>query len=60
MTHRFIKNEEESDAYNPFIRKLLRMNRRPGIVKKIKKRTHHRERHEAIAQINEQLKDALE
>jgi len=60
MIHRFMKNKEESDAYNPFIRKLLGMNRRAGIVKKIKKRTHHRERHEAHQQINEQLKDMLE
>lgn len=53
---RIIKNADEQDAYT-LARKFYCYLSRPGIVKKIKRRTHKRERQEAKAWIDEQLKD---
>lgn len=56
MIKRIIKNADEGDAYT-FARKFLCYLSRPGVVKKIKKRTHKRERQEGKKEINAQLND---
>lgn len=53
---RIIKNADEQDAYT-IARKFYCYLARPGIVKKIKRRTHKRERREEKRWINEQLND---
>lgn len=53
---RIIKNADEQDAYT-FARKFYCYLARPGMVKKIKRRTHKRERREAKGWIKEQLDD---
>ena len=53
---RIIKNADEQDAYT-LARKFYCYLARPGIVKKIKRRTHKRERREKKRWINEQLND---
>lgn len=53
---RIIKNGDEQDAYT-LARKFYCYLARPGVVKKIKRRTHKRERREAKGWINEQLND---
>ncbi|GAA4175908.1 hypothetical protein GCM10022287_22210 [Gryllotalpicola koreensis] len=45
-------NADEQDAYGPW-RKLLCYLDRPGVVKKIKRRTHKRERQEAKREMRE-------
>lgn len=54
---RIIKNAEETDAYSKWGRKIYCYLARPGVVKKIKKSTHKRERREASKWINEQRED---
>lgn len=54
MLRRAIKNADEQDAYT-FARKFYCYLARPGVVKKIKKRTHKRERREAKKEIKDQL-----
>jgi hypothetical protein len=49
-------NGDEYDAYTQW-RKYLCYLQRAGVVKKIKRRTHKRERREAQQQIKEQLED---
>ena len=56
MIKRIIKTGDEQDAYT-LARKFYCYLARPGAVKKIKRRTHKRERREAQKWINEQLKD---
>lgn len=56
MTQRFIKDGDEQDAYTRW-RKIYCYLARPGAVKKIKKRTHRRERREGKEVIKEQMKD---
>lgn len=56
MIRRAIKNDDEQDAYT-LARKFYCYLARPGVVKKIKKRTHKRERQEGKLEIKEQLKD---
>lgn len=51
---RIIKNGDEQDAYT-LARKFYAYLSRAGVVKKIKRRTHKRERREAKRWINEQL-----
>ena len=51
---RIIKNGDEQDAYT-IARKFYVYLSRAGAVKKIKRRTHKRERREAKRWINEQL-----
>ena len=53
---RIIVNGDEQDAYTGW-RKLYIYTSRPGVIKKIKKRTHKRERKEAARWIKEQLED---
>jgi hypothetical protein len=53
---RIIKNGDEQDAYT-FARKFYCYLARPGVVKKIKRRTHKRERKEAKRWIDEQRED---
>lgn len=53
---RIIKNGDETDAYSKF-RKIHTSLLRAGAVKKIKRRTHRRERQEASHWIREQLTD---
>lgn len=45
---------DEQDVYSAW-RKLLCWTQRPGATKKVKRRTHRRERREARAEIQEQL-----
>lgn len=52
---RIIKDGDEQDAYSHWGRKYLVYLGRSGVVKKIKKRTHRRERREAKDWIKEQL-----
>lgn len=52
---RIIKDGDEQDAYSHWGRKYLVYLGRAGVVKKIKKRTHKRERREAKDWIKEQL-----
>lgn len=52
MTKRIIKNGDEQDAYTGW-KKYLCYLQRPGAVKKIKKRTHKRERREVAKWIAE-------
>ena len=56
MIKRVIKNGDEQDAYT-FARRFYCYLQRPGVVKKIKKRTHKRERQEGKLDIKERLKD---
>ena len=56
MIKRTIKTGDEQDAYT-LARKLYCYLARPGVVKKIKRRTHKRERREARQWIDEQLSD---
>lgn len=51
MTRAIIQAEEE-DAYTPWRHRLCYL-RKPGVVKRIKRRTHKRERREAKAQIRQ-------
>lgn len=53
-TMRAIKTAAEQDAYTPW-RKYLCYLARPGVVNKIKRATHRRERREGKAEIREQL-----
>ena len=53
---RIVKDYDEASVYSRW-RKLLVWTDRPGAVKKVKKRTHRRERREASKYINEQLED---
>ena len=53
---RIIKTEDERDAYSKW-RRILCSYQRAGAVKKVKKRTHRRERREAKQYIQEQLED---
>lgn len=56
MIKRIIKGYDEEDVYTGW-RKLLCWTARPGAVKKVKRRTHKRERREAKHWIQEQLDD---
>lgn len=56
MTRRRILHEEEHDVYTKW-RKLLYWTQRPGAVKKVKRRTHKRERREAKFEILEWNQD---
>lgn len=56
MIKRIIKGWDEEDVYTGW-RKLLYWTARPGAVKKVKRRTHKRERQEAKHWIQEQLDD---
>lgn len=47
---RQIKNSEEQDVYTGW-RKVLIWASRPGAIKKVKRRTHKRERREAKAEL---------
>lgn len=51
---RICTNGDEQDAYSPWRKYIFA---KAGQVKRIKKRTHKRERHEARRWINEQLED---
>lgn len=53
---RIVKTGDERDAYSKW-RKILSSYQRAGAVKRVKKRTHRRERREASKYINEQLED---
>lgn len=53
---RHIKNWEEEDAYTSW-RKLYIYLSRPGVVRRIKQRTHRRERREGRQEIRRQLDD---
>lgn len=54
---RTIKDGAESDAYSKWGRKYLCYLGRPGVVKKIKRFTHKRERREGRGWIKEQMED---
>ena len=54
MYKRIIKGWDEEDVYTGW-RKYLAWTSRPGAVKKVKRRTHKRERREAQQWIQEQL-----
>lgn len=56
MTQRRIITADEQDAYTVW-RKYYCYLQRAGAVKSIKRRTHRRERREALDQIREQLGD---
>jgi len=56
MSRRIIKAEEQ-DAYTDW-RRLLCYTQRAGVVKAIKRRTHRRERHEARAEIADQMDES--
>ncbi len=56
MIKRIIKNADEQDVYT-LARKFYVWTQRAGAVKKIKKRTHRRERRESKDWIEEQLND---
>lgn len=53
---RIIKDGDEEDVYTVW-RKMLVWTSRAGAVKKVKKRTHRRERRESQRWIEEQLDD---
>jgi hypothetical protein len=53
---RRIVSGEEQDAYTRW-RKLLCWTARPGMVKRVKRRTHRRERREGQAEIRAQRED---
>jgi hypothetical protein len=53
---RLIKDGDEQDAYT-MARKFYTYLTRAGVVKRIKKRTHRRERRDSKQWINEQLED---
>lgn len=55
MTRRIV-NGEEQDVYTGW-RKYLAWTSRPGAVKKVKRRTHKRERREARATISQEVQD---
>lgn len=48
---------EENDAYSRYWRHRIIYLGRAGVVKRIKRRTHQRERGEAKQEIREQLRD---
>lgn len=52
MTRRPIVTWDEEDAYTPW-RRLYCYLQRPGVVKKIKRRTHKRERREWKKQLDD-------
>lgn len=56
MKKRIIRGADEQDAYTAW-RKLYIYLGRAGAVKKVKKRTHRRERREGKQDILEQLED---
>lgn len=56
MEKRIIKNADEQDAYTKW-RKLYIYLSRAGAVKKIKKRTHKRERREGKRYVTDAMKD---
>ena len=56
MRKRIIKTGDEQDVYTGW-RKYLYWTARPGAVKKVKRRTHKRERREASQWIKEELDD---
>lgn len=56
MKKRQIKSADEQDAYTGWRNVLIYLSR-PGAVKKIKRRTHRRERREGKQEIREQLED---
>lgn len=56
MIKRIIKGGDEQDAYT-LARKFIASLSRAGAVKKVKRRTHKRERREAKNWIKEQLED---
>jgi hypothetical protein len=56
MKKRIIRGGDEQDAYTAW-RKLYIYLGRAGAVKKVKKRTHRRERREGKQEIREQLED---
>ena len=58
MVKRIIKDWEEQDAYTSW-RRFYTYLKRPGVVKKIKRRTHRRERREGMAEAREQFGDYL-
>ena len=53
---RIMRHSEEYDVYTPW-RKYLYWTQMPGMVKKVKRRTHKRERRESVAEIKQQLMD---
>lgn len=54
MIKRIIKTGDEQDVYTR-ARKFIIALKRPGVVKKTKRRTHKRERREAKIEIDQQL-----
>lgn len=54
---RVSKNGDEQDAYSKWGRKMYVYLSRPGVVKRIKRGTHRRERREGKQWIKEQLED---
>lgn len=54
MTRRQIKHYEEQDVYTGW-RKFLIWTSRPGMTKRVKRRTHKRERREAKREIQEEI-----
>jgi hypothetical protein len=57
MKKRIIRDWDEQDAYTAW-RKLYIYLGRSGAVKKVKKRTHRRERREGKQEIREQLEES--
>ena len=53
---RIMKSGEEYDVYTKW-RKVLIWTKRPGAIKRVKRRTHKRERRESKRWINEYLSD---
>jgi hypothetical protein len=53
---RHIKNWEEQDAYTKWRYLLISMSR-PGVVRRIKQRTHRRERREGRNDIRKRMRD---
>jgi hypothetical protein len=56
VPRRRVVTADEHDVYTGW-RKLLIWTSRPGATKKVKKRTHRRERREGKQEIREQLED---
>lgn len=54
---RIIKTGDEQDAYSKWGRKVYTYLSRPGVIKKIKRSTHKRERREEKHWIEEQRED---
>lgn len=59
MIKRIIKDGDEQDIYTGW-RRVLCWTSRAGAVKKVKKRTHRRERRDGDKELERQLKDYLE